>query len=254
MAKVKLHFQRFEFKYYLPKSTADKLLPALLNHMEWDPYIAGTGQDFYQVNSLYFDSPGYGCFWDKESGVRNRKKFRFRFYTDDLNETTPIFAEMKRKKDSLIIKDRIKLNAPDCFNGNFDQKLKDLLMNDSGQDEKSDFLSEMFWFLKRNSMKPKLFITYKRKALISKNDSKFRITFDYDIKAQAASDLNQSFNRLKDVYSEGVVLELKYNNILPSWFHRIIQKYQLERLAYSKYCNSLRVVKPQFDDNNYSVI
>jgi len=33
----------------------------------------------------------------------------------------------------------------------------------------------------------------------------------------------------------------RYNNVLPSWFHHIIQKYQLQRLTYSKYCNAVDV-------------
>jgi len=253
--KPKLHFQRFEFKYYLPKNTADKLIPALLNHMDWDPYIvaastsgSGSGQDFYSVNSLYFDSPDLGCFWDKESGVGNRKKMRFRFY-EDVKDKSPVYLEIKRKKDALVIKDRIKLSAQDGSNNNLDRHLS-LLTKENTDDE---FLKELIWFKRRNSMKPKLFISYKRKALVGKKDKKFRVTFDYDIKTQLMSDLGKPTSRLKEVYPGGVVLELKYNNVLPVWFHQIIQKFQLERLSYSKYCNSLRQVMPQLDDNNYSL-
>jgi hypothetical protein len=250
MTKAKLHFQRFEFKYYLPKNKADKLIPALLGHMEWDPYILESDEDFYRVNSLYFDSPGFDCFWDKESGVSNRKKLRFRFYSNNIDESTPIFAEIRRKKDSLVIKDRISLDAVDCFNSNFDSKLNSLVRKDSG----NDFLKELVWFKKKNSMKPRLFVSYKRKALAGKDNKRFRVTFDYDIQTQLLNDLSQLPNHLKDVYPEGVVLEVKYNNVMPAWFHKIIQGYQLERLAYSKYCNSLRHVIPQLDDNNYSII
>jgi len=249
MAKPTLHFQRFEFKYYLPKNIADKLIPALLNYMDWDPYIKESGQDYYQVNSLYFDSPDFGCFWDKESGIADRKKLRFRFYNDIKDQASPIFAEIKRKKDALVIKDRISIDAASSSNDNFDKKLSELL----NADQDNDFLHELVWFKKRNTLRPKLFVSYKRKALVGKIDKKFRVTFDYDIKTQLANDLDISPNKFKNVYPGGAVLELKYNNVLPAWFHKIIQRYQLQRLAYSKYCNSLRVAMPQFDDNNYSV-
>lgn len=248
MTKPNLHFQRFEFKYYLPKNKADKLIPALLNYMEWDPFVLATGRDFYQVNSLYFDSSDFGCFWDKESGISNRKKLRFRFY-NQRKEDTPIFLEIKRKRDALTIKDRINLDFDDCTNGNLDNNLKKLLR--ARPDDK--FLRELIWFKGRNSLKPKLFVTYNRKALVSKRDKRFRITFDYNIQTQLCDSITSECTRLKNVFPDGVVLELKYNNVLPQWFHRIIQKYQLQRLAYSKYCNSLRQVIPQFDDNNYSV-
>ncbi|PIS04811.1 MAG: hypothetical protein COT81_04665 [Candidatus Buchananbacteria bacterium CG10_big_fil_rev_8_21_14_0_10_42_9] len=249
MEKAKLHFQRYEFKYYLPKAKADKLIPTLLKYMAWDPYIQATDQDFYQVNSLYFDSPDYGCFWDKESGIVDRKKLRFRYYNNLTLGVTPIFAEIKRKNDALAIKDRIKLTADQAARENFDNSLRQLLR----QDPEDMFLSELLWFKQRNSMQPKLFISYDRKALISKRDQRFRVTFDYNIKARRQHDLNDVHGRLVEVYPEGTVLELKYNNILPVWFHKIIQKYQLQRLAYSKYCNALRHNMPRFDDNNYKV-
>lgn len=250
MAKVSLHFQRFEFKYYLPKNKADKLIPVLLNYMNWDPYILETGNDFYEVNSLYFDSPDFGCFSDKESGISKRKKLRFRFYNNQVNYDTPVFAEIKRKDDALVIKDRVKLNGSDCFNSSFDNKLNYLLK----EDVNNAFLQELIWFKRRNSMQPKIFVSYKRKALVSKTDERFRVTFDYDIKTQLTNDLKLIPNRLEDIYPTGVVLEVKYNNIMPVWFHRIIQQYQLQRLTYSKFCNSVRKVMPQFDDNNYSII
>src|SRR3989344_3547878 len=180
MAKPTLHFQRFEFKYYLPKNTADKIIPDLLNHMEWDSYIADSGKDYYRVNSLYFDSPDFGCFWDKESGIADRKKLRFRYYNDLVNGTDPVFIEIKRKKDALVIKDRIKLEASDCYNNHLDVKLTELRQ----ADKENNFLQELIWFKRKNSMRPKLFVTYKRKALMGKVDKKLRVTFDYDIKTQ----------------------------------------------------------------------
>src|SRR3989338_4292406 len=249
MPKLKLHFQRFEFKYYLPKSKADKLIPALLNYLDWDPYIKELNTDFYQVNSLYFDNQTFGCYWDKESGLSDRKKLRLRYYNQLSNLNSPVFLEIKRKKDALVIKDRIYLQAANCLCHNLDESLFKL----HRAQPDNDFLKEIIWFKKKNLLKPKLFISYKRKAFVGKLDKGFRVTFDYDIKTQSQDDFASKQNNLKEIYPEGVVLELKYNNVLPFWFQEIIQKYQLQRLAYSKYCNSLRQVRPWLDDNNYSL-
>ncbi len=249
MAKLKLHFQRFEIKYYLPKSKADKLIPALLNHLNWDQNVIQTGRDYYNVNSLYFDSPDYGCFWDKEAGVKDRKKLRMRYYQPITSDDAQVFVEIKRKKNALVVKDRIKLEAKDCTSRTFDLTLKNLYHNNS----EDDFLKELIWFKNRNALRPVIFITYKRKAFVGKKDKQFRVTFDYDIMTSPAKDLNNISTNFRPVYPGGVVLELKFNNILPAWFHRLIQKYQLNQLAYSKYCNSLRKIIPQLDDNNYLV-
>jgi len=249
MQKPKLHFQRFEFKYFLPKNTADKLIPALLNHMEWDPYVLTTGRDHYQVNSLYFDNENFDCFWDKEAGVSDRKKFRFRYYGHTVSDDQRVFLEIKRKNNALVIKDRILLPANDAANNILDAKLLELYK----QDPDNDFIHELIWFKKRNCLRPKLFVTYKRKALIDRRDKRFRVTFDYDIRAQLADRLTGRFDKLRAIYPTGVVLEVKYNNVLPKWFHEVIQKYQLQRITFSKYCNGLRKVKPVLDDNNYII-
>ncbi|MFH1890147.1 MAG: polyphosphate polymerase domain-containing protein [Candidatus Kuenenbacteria bacterium] len=247
MPKINLHFQRFEFKYYLPKNKADKLIPALLNHMNWDPYIKNSPKDHYEVNSLYFDSPDYGCFFDKEAGLADRKKLRYRFY-NDLEIDNPVFLEIKRKKDALVIKDRISLHQDSC---NY-LKLNDILKKIKKENKNNYFVNEVIWFKNRNSLKPKLFVCYKRKAFVGKLDPKLRITFDYDIKTQLSNDLKLNNKKWHRVYPQGAVIEVKYNNILPSWFHKIIQRYQLNRIAYSKYCNALRHCLPKFDDNNYA--
>jgi len=243
MPTPNLHFQRFEFKYFLPKNKADKIIPALLNHMRWDPYISASGHDFYIVNSLYFDNHNFSCFWDKEAGVADRKKLRYRYYNQDKDN---LFVEIKRKKDALVIKDRIKLNNSD--NTSISQALYQFRL--THKDHR--FSQEVSWFKTKNCLQPKIFLSYKRKALIGRIDPKFRVTFDYDIKATMSNNLSSNPYFYKNIYPKGTVLELKYNNVLPSWFHRIIQKYQLNRIAFSKYCNSVRVLMPQFDDNNYS--
>lgn len=247
MIKPTLHFQRFEFKYYLPQSTADKLIPALMRHMDWDPYIKSAGLDYYQVNSLYFDSPDYGCFWDKESGISYRKKLRFRFY-GDWQAADPVFLEIKRKRDALVIKDRVSFRREDLKT----RSLNTLLFALAGAGGDDQFLRELVWFKNRNNLEPKLFVAYRRKALVGKADNRFRVTFDYAISAQKCEELGALDPAdLEEVYSGGVVLELKYNNVLPFWFQEIIQQYQLQVLAYSKYCNALRIIEPRFDDNNY---
>src|SRR3989344_1768712 len=248
MTKPTLHFQRFEFKYFLPRHLAKQLVAALLPHMEWDPYIKQS-QGFYRVNSLYFDSPDYACFWDKEAGVADRKKLRLRYYGESLTPETPVFAEIKRKQDALIIKDRVGLLAKDSSGPALHRKLNQLLY----EQKNNEFLRELVWFKNRNALRPKLMIAYDRQALLGKRDKSFRVTIDENIRASLATDLTQKPHFERRIYPNGVVFEVKYYNILPAWFHRVLQTFQLQRLAYSKYSNSLRLVIPEFNDNNYQL-
>lgn len=216
--------------------------------MDWDPFIAAGDEDFYRVNSLYFDSPDYHCFWEKEAGVGDRRKLRLRFYGDPKNFTSQLFFEIKRKQLALVIKDRIVLSKENLDNYSLDHTLSEILR----QEPDNEFLQELMWLKSRYSMQPKLFITYKRKALFSRSDRRFRVTFDYDIAAHDVNSLSEAgMKKTSQIYPGGVVLEVKYNNMLPAWFHQIIQQFQLQVLAYSKYANSLRNIHPRFDDNNY---
>ncbi len=237
--KTKLHFRRFEFKYLMPIQTADKIIPSLLEHMQWDPYVVNTGKEYYNVNSLYYDSAGFGCYYEKIAGVSARSKFRLRFY-NKLEEGSKIFIEIKRKRDNIIIKDRIVENLDETFNilntNEYPNYLKNLDKN------KKSVLEEFLWAKNYASLRPQLMVSYFRKPLMSKYDDRFRVTFDYNIKTYKADWLNRPVGPAKDVLTDNLVLELKYNNFLPLWFYDIIEKYRLFRVPYSKYCTSLEKI------------
>ncbi|MCD4705494.1 polyphosphate polymerase domain-containing protein [bacterium] len=239
--KVKLHFRRFEFKYLLPIQTADKIIPSLLSHMKWDPYVVGKKGEYYVVNSLYYDSAGFGCYYEKIAGVSARSKFRLRFY-NFLQDDSKIFIEIKRKRDNIIIKDRVaesveKANQILNFNS-----YPEYLTNLSNNERK--VLEEFLWAKNYACLKPQIMVSYLRRPLISKYDNKFRITFDYNIKAYKSKWLGEQTGLVKNVLTDNVILELKYNNFLPIWFYEIIEKYKFLRIPYSKYCNSLEKIYP----------
>ena len=227
---------------------AKQVAAALLPHMEWDPY-AKASQGLYRVNSLYFDSPDYGCFWDKEAGVADRKKLRLRYYGDELTPETPVFAEIKRKQDALVIKDRVSLSARECQGPALGRRLMDM----ARVDKNNEFLQELLWFKLRNALRPTVMIRYNRFALVGRRDKDVRATIDEGINTGLQSRLSDKPRLPRKVYPQGVVFEVKYNNILPAWFHRVLQTFELQRLAYSKYCNALRLTIPEFDDNNYQL-
>lgn len=249
MAKPTLHFQRFEFKYFLPRSQARPLIAELRPYMIWDPLAAST-DGAYRVNSLYFDTPDFDCFWDKEAGVSDRKKLRLRYYGDSLLPESELYVEIKRKKDVLVIKDRVNIRVHEAKGSRLQRKLQEL----HKANPSAEFNGEVSWFLRRNSLRPKLFISYVRTALLAKRNKEFRVTLDQDIVARQQFALDHNPRRLAGIYPGGVVLEVKYQNVLPAWFHRILQKFELERLAFSKYGNSVRHLIGAFDDNNYKPV
>ena len=239
--KFKLHFQRFEMKYQIPMHLIDGLMPELLKYMEFDQYTKSWPDHAYEVHSLYYDSAGLDCYYQKLAGVKIRKKLRIRFYNLDLNQETTVFLEIKKKFDTIVIKDRFALTYQDCYQLLNYNKIPEHFLADN---DKKESLNEFLWLKSYNSMRPQNIVSYKRKALISKIDPDFRVTFDYDIKTYPAEWLTNRKNPLA-VNPGGAILEVKFNNVMPAWFHQIIQRYNLEQRPFSKYCSALEVCQPQ---------
>lgn len=238
--KFKLHFQRFEFKYQAPLNLIEGLIPDFLKYMAWDPYARDLPNKSYAVSSLYFDSVGLGCYFQNLNGDRVRKKLRIRFYDSFLKPETPVFLEIKRKYDMVSIKDRLTLANSDCFD--LLQGKRNFGLSFSGHNLET--LDEFLWLKYYNGMVPQNMVIYDRKPLISKVDPNFRVTIDYNIRTYSASWLSDKKNRLS-VNPGQAVLEVKFNNILPFWFHQLILKHNLERRPFSKYCRSLEVCRPE---------
>lgn len=237
--KLKFHFQRFEFKYQLPLSTVEGMIPEFLKYMEVDAYAKNLPDNSYLVASLYYDSAGLDCYYQKVAGLKTRKKLRIRFYDFNLQPETLVFLEIKRKYDMVVVKDRLVLSYQQCCDLLRENKKIDLAIN---EDQKVT-LNEFLWLKNYNGMMPQGIVVYKRKPLISKVDPNFRVTIDYDLQTYPAEWLDTK-GESKLVNPDLAVLEVKFNNILPFWFHQIIQKYNLEQQPFSKYCNSLEICRP----------
>jgi len=243
--KIKTHFRRFEFKYILPKATADKIIPALMEHMVWDEYASEFPDNAYIVTSYYLDSNDYACYYDKLSGLDYRAKYRIRTYRDtfDINQHLgdKVFAEIKRKKANIIIKDRSSFIWGDLRDIIKGVRVNEILTKIDGEQRKT--VNEFLWSKSYNCLKPSIVVSYLRRPLVSKYDDRFRVTFDYNIKTQAINNNFETYGPIKKVLDQDIVLELKYNNTLPEWFHHIIQDYKLHLQSYSKYCSSLEKIE-----------
>ncbi len=233
----KLHFQRYEFKYHIPISIADKIVPELLNYMDFDPYVEG-GKSFYEVHSIYLDSPHFKNYHEKVEGELFRKKLRIRAYSKDVKLSDPVFVEIKRKYNMVIIKDREKMSlekATALSHGQIDYDL----LKDENHEVVDEFMQDKMLY----AMRPKVLVSYKRKPLVSRTGLNLRVTFDYDIEAGRTNRIDFT-THTRPIYPGMLVMEIKFNDMLPYWLHETIQKYRLEAWPYSKYCFGI--------DNAYS--
>jgi len=229
--KINLTFRRFEFKYQIPKDTADLIIPMIKNYMTWDEYT--DKNEYYEVNSLYYDTPSFECYHDKIDGVMNRKKFRIRAYNKDVTEDSKLFFEIKRKSDEVILKDRIVVQGKDFLK--FPNDAFCLLKN---KEYDQGFLNEFLFETQGKMMKPVILVTYKRKPFFSKFDRRFRVTLDYDLSITKPKGVTFQGD-YQDIYPDTVILEVKFNGAMPKWFHDIIETYKMTKRPFSKYCEGI---------------
>ena len=187
-APLKFHFERFEFKYQIPLDLVEGIVPEILKYMDWDPFAENLPDQAYKVSSLYYDSAGLDCYYQKLAGLEYRKKFRLRFYEPVIRPETLIFLELKRKDDAVVVKDRLALPYQQCCDILLDMRNIPRLI---APDQKKA-LDEFIWAVRYNGMRPQVLVSYRRKPLVGKIDPQFRVTIDYQIETRMMSWFNDA--------------------------------------------------------------
>ena len=103
-------FSRYEFKYLLPLKKANQIEDEIKNFMILDLNAQKNKNKNYFVRSLYFDNEIFSNFYEKVDGMETRKKFRLRSYSSNENSSSPIFLEMKGRKNQRTYKLRTKID------------------------------------------------------------------------------------------------------------------------------------------------
>lgn len=226
---------RLEYKYLVPLNHLDKLRNNLLIYLDPDEYAAIRPNKEYTVRSIYLDSFDYRCYYEKMDGVHTRKKFRIRGYNKE-EDKAPVFFEIKRKYDNFISKDRAGIyfqNLPAAFI----ERRAELCAE---SEEKQSF-NNFFHYYQLRHLEPKVLVVYEREPLECKFGSKLRITLDKNLRSKVVSDYNKLFDEegLVECFHKEFILEVKFFQVLPQWISGVLEKYDLTRMAVSKYISSI---------------
>lgn len=228
-------FNRFELKYLITLQQAELFKKALRAYMIPDEYGNDNGR--YALTSLYYDSPDLLCYWEKEYGLRFRRKLRLRRYEtgETLTEATPIFVEIKQRVDRVTQKRRAILPYIEALYLCNDRQVPDHAPEDQA------VIEEIYVFLWQYNLHPVSIVRYDRQAFIgSAYDLGLRVTFDTALTFQAHPlHLHEAPQGLPMLPANQVVMEIKVNERIPSWLTELIadQNLRLERI--SKYCRSI---------------
>ncbi len=218
------HTLRHELKYYINYDVYHTLRKRLQAVLQMDENMPN--EDGYLISSIYFDDMHHSAMEEKIAGTRFRKKFRIRSYELD---NSLIRLECKSKFNEYISKIGAKLSLEEynqIMNGNFD----DLIFR------KEQVCKELFCYNRTKLLKPKVVVEYRREAFVSPLGN-VRITFDKEISASSGTlDMfSPNYHTTKILPDDIMVLEVKYDDYIPSYILSILQTAMTDRCAISKY-------------------
>ncbi|GHU77661.1 molecular chaperone [Clostridia bacterium] len=212
-----LKFQLNMGEYLLLSRTLDTVL-------DRDP----NGDEFneYRIRSLYFDTPFDDALYEKLSGAPERRKYRIRIYK---NSDRLIKLECKRKIGELTSKEALTIPR-DLADQLIAGDTKGLLA--TGE----PLLHAMYAQLMTRALRPVVIVDYYREAYLHPAEE-IRITFDKRLRSGMRSiDLfNPNVPLLDPLPNPTVILEVKYNRILPGYIRKLLNQCRGQRLAVSKY-------------------
>ena len=229
---------RYELKYRLPVTWQPDLRQAVARYVDPDPYCAARREGYYTVRSIYFDTDDMTYYFEKKDSVKVRKKLRVRTYNHPDADSTA-FIEIKRKFGRRGMKERLSLpllRVDDALNGKDPLRFLEV---PSYRDRKT--LGKIRFLMHVKSLKPVVLVTYDREAFVGRVNARDRLTFDCNIRSQIEPQLEHIFREedLKTFENEYFVLELKFDDLMPSWMARIIKEFNLVSHSYSKYCHAI---------------
>jgi hypothetical protein len=236
----KLEFTRYEFKYVLSPSLRREVEAELAQFVHLDPFVSAQESQRYVVRSLYWDDAVHTAFHEKIDGLLRRSKFRLRTYSRDPAQGSPVFLEVKGRNNERVFKHRVQVAAAYSELTAAGDELSELVIERAAESPVRDaFLFQV----QRRRIRPLTLIDYRRRPYVSRFDPEFRLTFDEELFATATERLLPRRSDLVRRLEPGnTVMELKFRYHVPSWFHRIIQGYELRRRSYSKVCAGMEAL------------
>jgi len=232
-------FNRFELKYLISLQQAEQFKSALRAYLVTDEHGSNNGR--YALTSLYYDSPDLRCYWEKEYGLRFRRKLRIRRYETDepFTEESRVFLEIKQRIDRVTQKRRAVLSYGDALRLCNERQLPECALEDKA------VVEEIFVYLWQYNLRPTSIVRYERQAFMgTEYDIGLRVTFDTDLTFQTHRlHLHEEPSSLPMMSPNLVVMEIKVNERMPIWLTELIADHNLNLVRVSKYCRSIEAAQ-----------
>ncbi|MDO7906284.1 polyphosphate polymerase domain-containing protein [Paenibacillus sp. JX-17] len=226
-------FNRYESKYLLSGSAYRRLYLDLMEHMELDEY--NKKHEFYSISNIYFDTEHHSLIRASIQKPKYKEKLRLRAYGVP-EQNAKVYLEIKKKVLGLVNKRRTALKLDEAYE----------FVRTGQAPELQDYMNkqvmnEISYFLRLYNLEPKVYISYDRKALFSKESRDLRITFDTNIRCRRY-DLRLEQGDYGDplLQENQWLMEVKAEKTVPLWLSRLLSEHGLYRTGFSKYGNEYK--------------
>jgi hypothetical protein len=197
---------RHELKYRLDALQHQVLQRKLAAVLTRDSNMGKSGK--YTIRSLYFDDYTNTAFNEKQSGVGSRRKYRIRIYN---NSDAVIKFERKTKINQYILKESIRISRGEA---------ERIIAGDCGFLAKTQvpLLRDFYMENGCKLMRPVVIVEYDREAYTYPVGT-VRITFDTRLRTSlgSVSFFDTDCCMMSVVNEQGIVMEVKYNQVLPQF-------------------------------------
>lgn len=216
---------RSEWKYCENEATLLVLKQRLSTILKYDSYAGENGK--YTIHSMYFDDYKDTCARENVSGEGKRFKYRIRYYN---HSSDKLFLEKKEKQNSYCYKRKCAVSL---------EEYEQLLNGREAEvfwSTEDPLLKEFCIDIMTKRFKPKVIINYEREAFVEEL-SDVRVTLDYNISASDEFDrfLDGDYLKIPILEKKKHVLEVKFNDLLPSYIRRALQASTFLQRSFSKY-------------------
>lgn len=178
----------------------------------------------YVIRSLYFDNLYDKALNEKLDGVNCREKFRIRLYNGD---ASLIKLEKKSKLNGLCSKDSVQITAEET------QRIVDGDIDWMACDSRP-LVNELYSRMSGQGLRPRTVVDYTREPFVFPAGN-VRVTLDYNIRTGLDCTQLLSDRCITVPTGDAIILEVKWDEFLPSVIRDIVQLGTTRTGAFSKY-------------------
>lgn len=196
------------------------------------PYMQADRYGKSTIRNIYLDTPDYLLIRRSIEKPVYKEKLRIRSYTR-ADDTSTVFAELKKKVNSVVYKRRLALPQNEAM---------DWLTKGTPPKNQSQIYREIEYARQLYTpLQPSVFLSYEREAFYHKENPDFRITFDENILFRTHNlSLTKPVEGQRILEEENIVMEIKCAGGIPLWMVQILSQEKLYKTSFSKYGTAYR--------------